>query len=91
MFRLCFFSSVLVGLSLLSSPAAGYWGRLFASRPRQPNPYESYEAGFQAGQMQRMGAPTYNWGYFGVRSRPNGVCHKGYYGDYIDVSYRSGY
>ncbi len=74
-----------------SSASAGNFRRLFSKPPAKPNPYENYEAGFQAGQMQRMGVPTYNYGYFGVRSRPYTVWHKSYAGDYVDMSFRPSY
>jgi len=37
------------------------------------------------------GVPTYNWGYFGARYQPVCICHKGYYGDFVQWSYRRGY
>ncbi len=88
MFRRCVVVGVLICLSFSSSAWAGYFGRLFAAPPVKSNPYEDYAAGFQAGQMRRMGVPTYNYGYFGVRSRPYCVWHKSYHGDHVDMSFR---
>jgi len=74
-----------------SFASAGRLGRLFTAPPAKPNPYENYAAGYEAGHMQRMGVPTYNYGYFGVRSRPYCVWHKSYYGEHVDMSFRPSY
>ena len=38
-----------------------------------------------------MGVPTFNWGYFGVKSRAYGVSHGAYYDDYQEWGTRRGY
>lgn len=37
-----------------------------------------------------LNVPTYNWGYFGARTRPNVVEQHGYYDDYRQWSFRPG-
>ena len=38
-----------------------------------------------------MGVPTFNWGYFGVKSRVYSVSHGAYYDDYREWGIRRGY
>ena len=77
-------------LLLASSVEAARWSPFVPSVPRH-NPYSSYEAGYRAGYAHRMGVPTYNWGYFGIRQRPNSIAHERYYNDSIDWTFKPGY
>jgi hypothetical protein len=37
-----------------------------------------------------LAVPTYNWGYFGARSRPTTLTQRAYYEDYVQWSFRPG-
>ncbi|OHB67869.1 MAG: hypothetical protein A2V70_03280 [Planctomycetes bacterium RBG_13_63_9] len=58
--------------------------------PPGPHRYAEYNA-YCPWYGYGFGVPTYNWGYFGAQYRPACVCHKGYYGDLSQWSYRRGY
>jgi hypothetical protein len=38
----------------------------------------------------RVGVPSYNWGYFGARTRPSCSRHRSYHGEYIQWTSRRG-
>jgi hypothetical protein len=40
---------------------------------------------------QALGAPTYNYGYFGAHRHAQAWSHTGYYGDYRDCGHAKGY
>jgi len=41
-------------------------------------------------QVDLGAIPRYPWGYFGAKPAPYQVYHRGYYGDYVDWSFRRG-
>lgn len=56
-----------------------------------PHRYYAHKPGGYPPSGYNLGAPTYNWGYFGARHCPDWVSHTDYYGDYVQHSYRQGY
>ncbi len=52
---------------------------------------ERSDSGHAAWYGESMGVPTFNWGYFGVKSRAYGVSHGAYYDDYQEWGTRRGY
>jgi len=44
-----------------------------------------------SGSTFAQGVPTFNYGYFGAHGQGVGVCHRGYYDDYTQWSYRRSY
>ena len=65
-------------LQMVTPPPSPYY-----HGPSHPSPPAWNGYGF--------GVPTFQWGYFGARYRPVCITHKGYYGNYTQWSYRSGY
>ncbi|NUQ63526.1 MAG: hypothetical protein HUU20_13695 [Pirellulales bacterium] len=59
--------------------------------PPGPHRYPAYRGGNYPWYGYGFGVPTYNWGYFGTHYWPSCHAHRGYYGDYIQWSYRRGY
>jgi hypothetical protein len=49
------------------------------------------DSGHAAWYGESMGVPTFNWGYFGVKSRVYSVRHGAYYDDYQEWGTRRGY
>jgi hypothetical protein len=41
-------------------------------------------------RSDRVGVPSYNWGYFGARTRPSCSQHQSYHGEYIQWTSRRG-
>ncbi len=80
------------------------WGRAFASEstpaaryhdPQQQAPEPrlrpEYVGGYNPYASQlRFGVPTFNWGYFGARSRPSCSRHFGYYARYVQWRFYPG-
>ena len=56
-----------------------------------PHRYPEYNTGNYPWYGYGFGVPTYNWGHFGAHYRPSVVSHKGYYGQYTQWGYRTGY
>lgn len=52
---------------------------------------ERSDSGHAAWYGESMGVPTFNWGYFGVKSRVYSVGHGAYYDDYREWGIRRGY
>ena len=75
------------------------WPRILAPARRPPpltshgilQPHGHTDAGPSAWFGHTMGAPTYNWGHFGVKARPYWVNQGSYHGDHGGWSYRRGY
>ena len=59
--------------------------------PPGPHRYPEYNTGCYPWYGYGFGVPTYNWGYFGATYRPVCIGHTGYYGDFLQWSYRRGY
>jgi len=65
-------------------------GQRHVAAPPGPHRYAEYNV-YGPWYGYGFGVPTYQWGYFGARYRPAVICHKGYYGDLTQWSYRRGY
>jgi hypothetical protein len=53
--------------------------------------YPEHVTGLHPWYGGRVGVPSYNWGHFGARPGPTCVRHTGYYGHYVQWSFRRGY
>ncbi len=90
-------SAILLTTCYLSPrvEAGELWTRIKARRyqpaPIDVSPTPDRYADFRAampGYDSLIGVPTYNWGYFGARSRVSDTVHRGYYGDVSQWHYR---
>ncbi len=91
----------LVALGLVSQGLCG--DGPFRRRPLDPQRFNAADGYYGGGTDplplpgklpywgQAVGGTYYNWGYFGARSHPQHISHRGYYEEYTQFGYMHGY